>query len=233
MHTIEELENKFGGASRLVNSALRGIRSLSTMRPNNCGDLENFVQTIQVYFERLKDARQEGETKSYSLYVDLLACMPEVYQLDYDDWLERQQRNECSRALLDWARKKLSSLQKVAERSRENKVANSSERGTKGVGSRAYVCNNNMDDVQNSEPEQLPVESSFAMFVRAKSGVQIDGCIFCPKKTRGEHRSVDCAEFTLLSVQARRNLVSALNMCFICGTTTHIARNCRAETCNM
>ena len=108
---------------------------------------------------------------------------------------------------------------------------------TKPPKSRAFVAEveNQGSEVGSDEVEGVESEEEemdhVVMFIRAPS-MDDDKCVFCAGGGGKAHKTIDCATFEKLPVKARRALIRALAMCWVCGSVSHLAKECKEEDCS-
>jgi len=97
----------------------------------------------------------------------------------------------------------------------------------KNTSARAFVATE--EGLFDTELEYAEEAAVYAAYTRA---FKADKCVLCPESECRSHRTIDCKTFGLLPIIARKKLIMALSMCFICGSVKHMAGACKAPPCN-
>jgi hypothetical protein len=221
---VVALEDEYGGPRRLISQSLREIKSMLILKEGNIRSLKLFVKSFRGFFERLREADQEEEINTCSVYNDMVSLLPRGYLQDLQDWLERNRAPESSDSILRWAEQKLRKLKWIEEQSEasEHKTVAPSPppRRARGfLGAREATGSSTEEE---EEEAQDPLSTGF--FAKKTHRVW---CSLCSEK--GSHSTVNCPALARMEPAVRYGIFRMAKWCFNCGSPAHNASECKRD----
>lgn len=199
------LDRKYGGTRRALTLRLEELNSFKPIREGNERDLENLAELLDVVVVNLKDAGQDSELGSGSLYITIMKKLNKSLLARYNQWIADCRHTESVEKLREFI-------------DRESQFLTTASETLSGIA---------------KEPARRDRHATGRTLVTQSSEASTDSKVKC-KVCSGAHGVWACDKFKGMTIKKRWYIAKENRLCFRCLSSFHHGKDCpRSKTCDV